>query len=380
MKAPLVLRFLSLAGLLICGYLGGLKLTGKTSSLAGCGQGSGCGSALGSEWSQFFGIPVSLLAFVIYLALLVASFRPSRPLYAALAICLTGAALWFVGVLYFTIRAVCPWCLAMHTIGIVTSIVLVLSLRDVPPSKTPLRFAPLAALVALLTLVLGQLLGPKPDTHASSSETLQDQGVRNENTGRRISFTRGGKRYNTTTMPHLGPPNAKYVMVKYFDYTCSSCRKVHEQLQFVEEKHPGLFCVILLPVPLNKACNPFIPNQSPKHQHACELARLSMAAWKANPGKWPEVHEQLISTPDLPPEVAEVAVGQIVGHDQLDLAKQDSSGEALIKSGVKDFGQLKKGNSLLPKLMCAGGTVLHGEPRSGEALLSALTQIYDLGP
>tara|TARA_B100001287_G_scaffold269561_1_gene267187 strand:- start:523 stop:939 length:417 start_codon:yes stop_codon:yes gene_type:complete len=138
--------------------------------------------------------------------------------------------------------------------------------------------------------------------------------------------------------------------------------------------------VILLPVPLNKACNPFIPNQSPKHQHACELARLSMAAWKANPGKWPEVHEQLISTPDLPPEVAEAAVGQIVGHDQLDLAKQDSSGEALIKSGVKDFGQLKKGNSLLPKLMCAGGTVLHGEPRSGEALLSALTQIYDLGP
>ena len=120
-------------------------------------------------------------------------------------------------------------------------------------------------------------------------------------------------------------PNAKYVMVKYFDYTCSSCRKVHEQLQFVEEKHPGLFCVILLPVPLNRACNPFIPNQSPKHQHACELARLSMAAWKANPGKWPEVHEQLISTPDLPPEVAEAAVGQIVGHDQLELAKEDSS-------------------------------------------------------
>lgn len=74
-KAPLILRLLSLTGLLICGYLAGLKLAGKTSSLAGCGQGSGCGNVLGSEWPQLFGIPVSLLAFVIYLALLIASFR-----------------------------------------------------------------------------------------------------------------------------------------------------------------------------------------------------------------------------------------------------------------------------------------------------------------
>ncbi len=378
MKAPLVLRFLSLAGLLICGYLGGLKLAGKTSSLAGCGQGSGCGSVLGSEWSQFFGIPVSLLAFVIYLTLLVASFRPSRSLYGALAICLTGAALWFVGILYLTIRAVCPWCLAMHAIGVVTSIILVRSLQDVPPSKGPLRFAPFAALAALLTLSLGQLLGPKPDTHASSDEVLQGEARQKQDGGRKISFTRGGKLYNAVTMPHLGPPDAKHVMVKYFDYTCSSCRKMHEQLQFVDEKYPGLFCVILLPVPLNKACNPFITTQSPKHQHACELARLSLAAWRANPGKWPEVHEQLISITDLSPEVAEAAVGQIVGHDQLQLAGQDPWVKEILKSSIKDFGQLKKVNALLPKLMCSGGKVLHGEPRSGEALVSTLEQIYGM--
>lgn len=379
MKAPLILRLLSLTGLIICGYLGSLKLAGKTTSLAGCGAGSGCGSVLGSEWSQFFGIPVSLLAFAIYLTLLAASFRPSRSLYGALAICLTGAACWFVGILYLTIQAVCPWCLAMHTIGIVTSIVLIRSLRDVPPSKGPLRFAPLAALAALLTLSLGQLLGPKPDTHTSSDEVLLDEGRQKQDGGRKISFTRGGKLYNAVTMPHLGPPGAKHVMVKYFDYTCSSCRKMHEQLHFVEEKYPGLFCVILLPLPLNKACNPFITNQSPKHEHACELARLSLAAWRANPEKWPEVHEQLISVTDLSPEVAEAAVGQIVGHDQMELAEQDPWVKETLKSSIKDFGQLKKVNATLPKLMCAGGKVLHGEPRSGEALLATLEQIYGIG-
>ena len=68
MKSPWILRFLTLAGLGICSYLGGLKLAGKTTSLAGCGAGSGCSNVLGSEWSQFFGIPVSVLAGAVYLA------------------------------------------------------------------------------------------------------------------------------------------------------------------------------------------------------------------------------------------------------------------------------------------------------------------------
>ena len=150
-----LLRFLALAGLMICGYLGILKLTGQTTSIVGCGTESGCDNALGSRWSQFFGIPVSVLAGVVYLALLITTWRPSRPLYGAFAICLTGAALWFIGLLYFDIKAVCPWCLAMHTIGIITSLVLILSLHQLPASnpRTPLRFAPLGAVVALLVLL-----------------------------------------------------------------------------------------------------------------------------------------------------------------------------------------------------------------------------------
>ena len=380
MKSPWVLRSFAFAGLGICSYLGALKLAGKTTSLAGCGAGSGCSNVLGSEWSQFFGIPVSILAWGVYLALLIASFRPSRPLYLAFAICLTGAALWFIGLLYFTIKSVCPWCLAMHTIGIVTSIILVLSLKAVPPSGPPLRFAPFAALASLLILPLGQLLGPKPDTHARSREVIRDEEGAPRDAGREVSFSRGGKRYNTMTLPHLGPSAAKHVMVKYFDYTCSSCRKMHEQLKFVEEKHPGLFCTILLPAPLHRTCNPYAAAQDQKHEHACELAQLSLAAWRADPGQWPRVHEQLISTPDLPPEVAEAAVGQIVGHDALTKALKSPWVKRTLRSSIQDFGQLRARNPLMPKVMCIGGQVLHGEPRSKEALLGTIRQLYKLGP
>ena len=380
MKSPWILRVLALAGLTICGYLAALKFTGQTTSIVGCGAGSGCSNVLGSEWSQFLGVPVSVLAGVVYLALLTTTWRPSRPLYGAFAICLSGAALWFIGLLYFTIKAVCPWCLAMHTIGILSSIVLVLSLTQLPATnpRTPLRFAPLGAITALLVLVLVQLLGPKPDTDARTTEMVRDadQGKRSE--GRVVSFFKGRKHYNAVTMPHLGPSGAKHVMVKYFDYTCSSCREMHEQLHFVTESHPDTFCIILLPAPLNRACNPFFPADLTNHDHACELARLSLAAWRANPDRWPEVHEQLFSRPVLPPEVAEAAVGQIVGYDELAGALEDPWINQILQTGINDFKQMIFRTRAMPKLVVGDDEVLHGAPRSREVLLGNLERLYRL--
>ena len=88
MKSPWLLRVLALAGLLISGYLFIQKVTGQIDSIVGCGGESGCANVLGSRWSQYFGVPVSALSATIYLALLVATRKPSRPVYAAFAILL----------------------------------------------------------------------------------------------------------------------------------------------------------------------------------------------------------------------------------------------------------------------------------------------------
>jgi uncharacterized membrane protein/protein-disulfide isomerase len=380
MKSPWILRFLTLAGLGICSYLGGLKLAGKTTSLAGCGAGSGCSNVLGSEWSQFFGIPVSVLAGAVYLALLITTFRPSRPLYLAFAICLTGAALWFIGLLYLTIKSVCPWCLAMHTIGIVTSIILVLSLHRVPAPHptTPIRFAPAAAIAALLALALGQALGPKSETHTVTEEVVELEDLSPRKAGREVRIL-NGKRYSTADLPHLGPPNAEHVIIKYFDYTCSSCLRVHEYLHKIENKYPGAFCTILLPAPLEQSCNPYSPARGTKHQHGCVLSLLSLAAWRAAPDRWPEVHEQLFASPTLLPEVAEAAVGQIVGFEELESALKDPWVEKQLKSGVADYGQLARSTRIgaMPKVVFMNGQVLSGEPRE-EDFLKALNNAYKL--
>ena len=386
MKNPLLLRVLALTGFGICAYLGVLKLTGQISSIKGCGAGSGCANVLGSEWSQFLGVPVSVLAGVLYLGLFAATWRPSRPLYLGFLICLAGAAAWFLGLLYIKMKAFCPWCAAMHSIGIFTSIVLAAAVRHLKrPEKPekPFCYAPPAAGAGLLILILGQVYGPKPPTHAATTEVLGSHRAASEmgkGTGEQgaVRFFSGRKEYNTITMPHLGPSDASHVLVKYFDYTCRSCRDVHADLQFVAEKHPGSFCVILLPVPLHRDCNPFYPADLTNHDHACELARLSLAAWRAKPALWPEVHEQLFSQPVLPPEVAEAAVGQIVGHDELTKALEDPWINEHLESNVNDFKQMILTTRAMPKMVIGDDQVLHGVPRSKEVLLQTLGQHYKL--
>ena len=90
----MALRFSSLAGLLLSGWLLFQKATGSITYLVGCGAGSGCANVLGSRWSQWFLIPVTALSLLLYAALLVLTFRPRRLPLLAIGTSLAGAAIW----------------------------------------------------------------------------------------------------------------------------------------------------------------------------------------------------------------------------------------------------------------------------------------------
>jgi uncharacterized membrane protein len=391
MKSPGLLRALALAGLLISGYLLFQKVTGQIDAIVGCGGESGCANVLGSRWSQYFGVPVSALSATIYLALLVATWKPSRPVYAAFAILLAGAALWFVGLLIVEVKAFCPWCSATHVIGVTCAVILFLSVRKLERPEgpeTPLHFAPLGAVTAMILLVLGQVFGPVPDTHL---ETGGSQEKENKETavharpagtkeGRLVAVFDDSKHYNTGTLPHLGPADAPHVIVKYFDFTCASCRDMKEDLHMVVTKHPGKFCIIMLPVPLNRSCNPHYPGRLDNHEHACELARLGLAAWRAKPEAFPEVHEALFTRPVLQPEIAEIAVAQIVGEEALAKALEDPWVDELLKANLNDFRQLIAKTIKMPKLLVGKGRMLHGVTNSAEILLRSLEDEFKLTP
>lgn len=386
MKIRLILRVLAFLGLAISGYLLYLKLTDQITYLVGCGEGSGCANVLGSRWSQVFMVPVTAMATGMYLVLLISTWKPSRMVFGALAVCFAGAALWFYGILLFVLKEFCPWCTTAHAIGLACAVLLFLYLRKDRALEGKAVGGVVAGLLGLVVLVLGQVYGPVPDTHAVSEEEVvieevvddKDVPVHARGKGRVVKMLGDQKAYNVASLPHLGPPNAPHVLVEYFDYTCASCRDMKNDLAKVMKKHPGKFCVILLPVPLNRACNDKLPARVQDHAHACELARLGLAAWRANPEAYGEVHEILFTRPVLDPELAELAVEQIVGAEELESALKDPWVEELLTANISDFSQLTTRTIKMPKLLTGGDKILHGLTRTSEVLLLALEKEFGL--
>ncbi|MGC6426083.1 MAG: vitamin K epoxide reductase family protein [Akkermansiaceae bacterium] len=361
-------RILALIGLGISLYLLIQKLNGTITSIKGCGDEGGCESVLGSKWSQWFGIPVSAFSTLLYGAFLCCTTHP-KPFFLRLAaFLLIGAAIWFVGLQIFVIRSFCPWCVVTHSVGLLTAILTLRSLSKTAPTQ---QTAPLVSLTVLsmVALVLGQVLGPKPETNLMTEESLspESEAEVGEKSGRMIDI--GGKTVPMGEEPFIGPPDAPFVLVKYFDYTCGSCRDLEGDLEALMKKYPARIAVILSPTPLNRTCNPHVPARVKDHLHACELSRLGMAAWLAKPEEFLTVHRLLFSHPVLSPKRAHEEVAEIVGEEALAEALKSPAIDTTIKENTEDFKKLTSRTVKMPKLMLGGGKMMHGLARDQKTFI-----------
>jgi uncharacterized membrane protein len=176
----LLIRLLMVGAIGISGYLAFKSLSGGM--VAGCGPESNCDKVLHSRWAYWFGIPVSLPALLVYIAVLVLTFRlgsglePEKqrsvwPWLLAGAVLLSGAALWFIGLQMFALHTFCPFCMTGHTLGLVAAIILFANAPIRPAPEKPWqqekqvwlspgiahKFA-VAAVIALAVLAAGQTL------------------------------------------------------------------------------------------------------------------------------------------------------------------------------------------------------------------------------
>lgn len=417
-----LLRAFSLIGLVVSGYLLFLKLTGSINSIVGCGDGSGCANVLGSRWSEFFGIPVSAFSALIYASLIWATMGPlKRTLASLLAFLLAFAAIWFTGLQMFVVDAFCPWCLFTHLIGAVTAgliFYLIQKQNDRRAQFRSERTMPVFAAVALSAiLMLGQCFGPGPDTHlltdvalqgqtdgsssgkssskavASDQATNQSKSVEPKGSDSNASkSTQGGdteetesaplkstensvpihirgegptakfldKEYCVSSLPHIGKADAPYVLVKYFDYTCGACKNLDGDLGELMKKYPDKFAVVLLATPLNRACNPHFPEGLKDHQYACELARLSLAAWKSKPEAFAEVHEILFARPVKPPHQARKEIEKLLAPVELQFEPHKAWIDELIAADLEDYDLLCFQSLEMPKLRVKDGKVISG--------------------
>ncbi|MCA9151961.1 MAG: hypothetical protein KDA92_21810, partial [Planctomycetales bacterium] len=149
-------------------YLSYMKLSGQISNLAGCGGEAGCASLLGSRWSNWMKVPVSLWALGVYGPLLVLAClglnTPTRRRLALVATSvLVSVACWFLVVQIFFEGKFCPYCCAMHFCSLLAFISVAILSMPYPPREN-LRHMTLAiplAAVCVATLAAGQMWGPQ---------------------------------------------------------------------------------------------------------------------------------------------------------------------------------------------------------------------------
>jgi uncharacterized membrane protein/protein-disulfide isomerase len=345
------------------------KLTGKIDTLAGCGAGSGCANVLGSKWSMVFGIiPVSVFSCLLYLAIM-ASLWLGGPLVRWLrsfaAWLLIGAAVWFTLLQLFVLKAICPYCMTMHGVGVALGMVLLLAGRRAGGS-TRQTLAPLPlAVLAVAGLAVIQHFGPEPESHrveqaaGAAPDATADPGIHAAGQGRQVSFLGGSKSYRVAQLPHMGDPNARHVLVKYFDYTCEGCTKAHGYLEALLAKHPGRYAVIVLPAPLERACNPHLPQGVKDHANACRFGKLALRVWRADPAAFAEFHRWLFAYHAQPYEVAEAMAYSLVEADKLE-AVDTAWVEAVLEQNVADYGRLIKETPVMPKMLIRDSLVVQG--------------------
>ncbi len=391
-------RLLSFAAMVVCLVLFGMKVTGAISSVAGCGGEGGCSQVMGGPWSEWFHIPVTLGAAVIYAGVLLLTLqgvqralgRTGDQLLAAAGVILAGAAVYFLSLLYIKERGHCPWCLGLHITGLaVAAVILTNAVKSQRAGERGLlEAAMLTGVMAIGLLAAGQVWGPKPESHVLTAGTLSDSAREVPESGamagpRVIRFAEGALNlsFEVEKLPLLGAADAPVVLVEYFDYTCGSCRNLAEDLAALKQKWPGTFAVVAMPSPLNRECNPLLKSGVDNHPGACELARLSLELWRAKPSAFAEFHEFLLRLP-LPVGARETGAArakavELAGVEAMAVAGKDSWVDSQMLENIGTLAKLQSERIVMPKLLVRS-RVIHGLVNNAAALILMMEQEYCL--
>lgn len=395
-------------------YLAHTSLT--NGSVAGCGAGSDCSTVLTSRWAYWFGLPVSVPASVFYVLILIASFltAPSRTpadqgrawtFLIGGAFAILAAALWFIGLQGAIIGHWCRYCLTAHALGATGSVLVLIAAPFVirgPEGSAPLLFGvnrraspAIFGILALIPLVVGQYLSKPPEAAlatlpegnavaVASTNQPSTPAVAKSNEvvaaapaakpSRPFSLHNGRFNFDVYEAPLIGQPDATHVIVALFDYTCSHCRREHFILKRVQAVFGKELAIALIPMPLDKTCNPLLTATAPDHVNACVYARIGMAVWRAKPEIYGKYEEWFYET-ERPRSLEEVKAKaiELTGSTDFDAAMADPWIDKWLKLGRDVFKANwdASGRSYLPMLN-VGQVLSSGELKGDDELYNIL--------
>jgi uncharacterized membrane protein len=331
-------------------------------AIAGCGGGP-CDEVLASRWSSLLGLPIPALGVLVYALLLLSFFRRLEILRLPLLGAIAGAACWFIAVQAFILGKFCPWCMAVHGIGL--AVVLCGILSGKPGAG---RHVPVWAGLAVFAIIPMQVFGPVKSGHrieGGPATTLAKQ------RGASVSFNDGKFVYQLAEHPRIGPADAERVLVEFFDYQCPACQTMAGYLEALVAAHAGRVAVLLMPVPLEHGCNPHLgANRS--REGSCAIARIALAVWRKRPDDFPAFHRKLIAASSE--SAARRLALELMDERSLTAAIADPWIDQTIASHTAAWSGLSSSSDKLPKLLIRDKRILHGLPSGERDFLRVMKQ------
>ena len=319
-----------------------------------------CSAALASSYAYIGPIPISAAGLLVYglifgISAGLTSARSPRAqeiawtllaLLSSMAACM---AIWLVTAQLTNISPMCPYCMVAHTIGMILAIVI---LKSSPLSPTlHAKLIGVAIFAALLfsgtqitfphkepTNIVRIAAGVGGGTVTSLDDPEPNDGKdfdTGPGPGRQLGILGGKVRLSPRQFPLAGSPDAPSVVVVLFDHTCPNCRKLHQYLQSANKRFPGQFAVVMLAVPLDKACNPHVGETESSHRDGCALAKISLAVWIAKPSEFALFNNWMMDRDEtVSVKAARAEAARRIGADTLEATLNDERVERELRKGI----------------------------------------------
>jgi protein-disulfide isomerase len=211
----------------------------------------------------------------------------------------------------------------------------------------------IGALTGAVALSEGLVLAadpPAPKQSAAKKEESKPAARK-----RRIVTVGGGQiALDIRHWPLLGKPDAKYVFVEMFDYTCPYCRATHQAVRGAIEHFGDDLAILALPVPLDAACNRTVGYTAPEHAEACEIARIAVAVWRVSRKQFPPFHDWLFAAPRTAADARQHAA-ELVGEKALSDELALPHAANYVAKHVELYERVGAGS--LPKMLFTSSTV-----------------------
>ena len=229
-------------------------------------------------------------------------------------------------------------------------------IQTVDPQAMNNKDAVNQSFVAIAQLFSGQtmlLTAPTSTSVNAAAEPKQEEKKKE----RRIVSVNGGRlKLDAAHWALAGSPDAKLIFVEMFDYTCPHCRENHRSIKgAINRLGADKVAVLTMVTPLDAKCNNTVGVTNGQHAEACELAKISLALWRADKEKFAEFHDWMFEG-NIPSAAKALAKAEsMVGEKAMTKQLKGTLVGKYIAKHVEFYKRLGAGT--VPKLLFPGTTV-----------------------